>query len=247
MLIRCDNIKVQYNDQTVIDNLSFSVDEGDYLCIVGDNGAGKSTLLKCILGLKNISAGTLAFAEGFAQGSIGYVPQTNDAEMNFPATVREIVLSGSIGGHGASPFYSKAEKALAVKYIEEVGLSKEADRSFNDLSGGMKRRVMLARALMASSRLLVMDEPVSSLDPIATREFYEKVNAIHDEGMTIIMVSHDIHTAVHNATHILHLSNRLPNFFGTKEEYLKSDIGHTYLGKNGDCAQCHQHFEQLKF
>ena len=247
MLIKCENIKVQYDDQTVIENLSFSVDEGDYLCVVGDNGAGKSTLLKCILGLKQISAGSISFSDGFKQSGIGYVPQTNDSDMRYPATVKEIVLSGCVAKHGASPFYSKEEKSLAAKKIADVGLENEADKSFNDLSGGMKRKVMLARALMASSKLLVMDEPVSSLDPIATRDFYEKVNDIHDEGMTVIMVSHDIHTAVHNATHILHLSNRLPNFFGTKEEYLKSDIGHTYLGKDGDCAQCHQHFEQLKF
>ncbi len=247
MLIRCDKIKVQYDNEPVIEDLSFTVESGDYLCIVGDNGAGKSTLLKCLLGLKSISEGTLEYDEGLTNKRIGYVPQMSESDADYPATVSEIVLSGCIGRGGGSPFFSKKDKELAKKKIAEVGLSDAADKSFNDLSGGQKRRVMLARALMASEQLLVMDEPVSSLDPIATREFYETVNAIHDEGMTVIMVSHDIHSAVHNATHILHLSNRIQNFFGTKEEYLKSDAGHTYLGKNGDCAQCHQHFEQLKF
>ncbi len=247
MLINCENIKVMYDDQTVIDDLSFSVEYGDYLCIVGDNGAGKSTLLKCLLGLKNITSGTLSFDPAFSRKQIGYVPQSNDLSDDFPATVREIVLSGCMNRHGAFSFYTKAEKEEAARCMEETGLTQEAGKSFNDLSGGLKKRVMLARALMASGKLLVMDEPVSSLDPIATRDFYEKVDNIHGEGMTVIMVSHDIHTAVHNATHILHLSNRLPNFFGTREEYLKSDIGHTYLGKNGDCAQCHRHFDTLKF
>ncbi len=244
MLIRCENITVSYNSRIVIDNLSFSVDSGDYLCIVGDNGAGKSTLIKCILGLKSLASGTLTFDPHFSKKGIGYVPQTNETEKGFPATVREVVLSGCVS-HSVSPFYSKEEKKRADECLDEVGLSDVAKTNLLALSGGQKKRVMLARALMASDGLLIMDEPVASLDPIATREFYDKVKSINDEGTTVIMVSHDIHTAVHNATHILHLSNRLPNFFGTKEEYLKSDIGHTYLGKDGDCAQCHQHIHGL--
>lgn len=240
-IIKCENISVRYDDQIVLENLSFSVSDGDYLCIVGDNGAGKSTLLKCILGLKSLSGGTLSFAEDIKKNQIGYVPQNGENSEGFPATVTEVVMSGCLNQHGFKPFYTKEEKKRAMEVLDELTLKDLADKSINELSGGQVKRVMLARALMASEKILVMDEPVAALDPVATKEFYATVDKLHHEGMTIIMVSHDIHTAVHNATHILHLSNRLPNFFGTKEEYLRSDIGHTYLDTHGDCAQCHTH------
>lgn len=246
-IFTCENISVRYDDQIVIEELSFSVSYGDYLCIVGDNGAGKSTLLKCILGLKSLSGGTLKFADDFKKNQIGYVPQKNESKEGFPATVTEVVLSGCLNQHGLIPFYSKEEKKRAAEILDELALKDLSDKSINELSGGQIKRVMLARALMASEKLLVMDEPVAALDPIATKEFYATVEKLHNEGMTIIMVSHDIHTAVHNATHILHLSNRLPNFFGTKEAYLKSDIGHTYLGTHGNCAQCHTHLVDYKY
>ena len=239
-IIKGEKLSVRYDDQIVIENLSFLVSDGDYLCIVGDNGAGKSTLLKCILGLKSISGGSLLYGDDFKKNQIGYVPQKSENIEGFPATVIEVVMSGCLNKHGFSPFYNNKEKKRAHMVLGELDIMDLADMSINELSGGQLKRVMLARALMASERLLVMDEPVAALDPAATREFYATVNKLNREGMTIIMVSHDIHAAVHNATHILHLSNRLPNFFGTKEEYLKSDIGHTYLGSHGDCTQCHE-------
>lgn len=245
-IITCENITVRYDNQIVIDDLTFSVSYGDYLCIVGDNGAGKSTLLKCLLGLKELSGGTLFYGDGVKKNQIGYVPQKNENSEGFPATVSEVVLSGCINRHGLGPFYSKDERERAKHILGELALNDLAQKSINELSGGQQKRVMLARALMASEKLLVMDEPVAALDPIATKEFYETVDKLHREGMTIIMVSHDIHTAVHSATHILHLSNRLPNFFGTKESYLKSDIGHTYLGTGGNCTQCHTHLVDYK-
>lgn len=240
-IIRCENISVRYDDQIVLEDLSFSVSEGDYLCIVGDNGAGKSTLLKCILGLKSLSGGDISFADDFKKNQIGYVPQKNESSGEFPATVMEVVMSGCLNKHGFAPFYKREEKKRAEKVLDELTLKDLANKSINELSGGQLKRVMLARALMASEKILIMDEPVAALDPVATKEFYATVEKLHHEGMTIIMVSHDIHTAVHSASHILHLSNRLPNFFGTKEEYLRSDIGHTYLDTHGDCAQCHTH------
>lgn len=242
-LLKCTNLTVRYDDRTVIEDLSFSIGYGDYLCIVGDNGAGKSTLIKCMLGLKQISGGELVFADDVKRNQIGYVSQNLEVNNDFPASVKEIILSGCLNRHGISPFYSKDEKARADEVLNKLGLADMADLCFANLSGGQKKRVLLARALMASEKLLILDEPVAALDPIATEEFYQTMHTLNKEGMTLVMVSHDIHSAVHRATHILHLSNQMPNFFGTKEEYLASSVGHTYLGDHGICNQCNKHID----
>lgn len=239
-ILICKHIQVSYDDRTVIEDLTFNVGYGDYLCIVGDNGAGKSTLIKCILGLKPISGGELIFDEELRQNQIGYVSQNLEVNEDFPASVLEVVTSGCLNRHGIHPFYSKKEKFSAKEILNKLGLADLEAESFKNLSGGQQRRVLLARALMASEKLLILDEPVSSLDPIATDEFYNTMKMLNDEGMTLIMVSHDIHTAVHKASHILHLSNQMPNFFGTREEYLGSKIGHSYLGSGGNCTQCNK-------
>jgi len=239
-LLNCENVQVNYDDRRVISDLSFSVNYGDYLCIVGDNGAGKSTLIKCILGLKQISGGTMTFDRDMSRNQIGYVSQSSSSDSDFPATVMEVTLSGCLSRHGFSPFYSKAEKNSAMEILSKMGLADLANESYKNLSGGQQKRVFLSRALMASEKLLILDEPVAALDPVATEEFYETMDVLHKEGLTLIMVSHDIHTAVHRATHILHLSNQVPNFFGTRAEYLNSPIGSSYLGNSGHCSQCNR-------
>ncbi len=239
-LLICKDLLIKYENTTVISNLSFSVNYGDYLCIVGDNGAGKSTLLKCILGLKTVQSGSISFDESLARTEIGYVSQLDEMNKDFPASVTEVVLSGCLNKHGLSPFYSKKEKALASQALMKLNIKDLADKSFQELSGGQRKRVLLARALLASGKLLLLDEPVAALDPIATREFYEILTSLNKEGMTIIMVSHDIHTSIHTATHILHLSSEVPTFFGTTDEYLNSQIGNTYLGEHGSCRQCYK-------
>ena len=242
-LLTCTHICVSYDDRTVIEDLSFNVGYGDYLCIVGDNGAGKSTLIKCLLGLKQISGGTLKFDDEIRGNQIGYVSQNLEVNEDFPASVSEVVLSGCLNRHGLLPFYSKKEKSKALEVLNKLSLADIARENFKNLSGGQQRRVMLARALMASEKLLILDEPVSSLDPIATEEFYNTMKMLNDSGMTLIMVSHDIHTAVHKASHILHLSNQMPNFFGTREEYLGSKAGRSYLTSGGNCSQCNKKIE----
>lgn len=239
-LLKCENVQVNYDDRRVINDLSFTVNFGDYLCIVGDNGAGKSTLIKCILGLKPISGGTMSFDSSIRRNQIGYVSQSSSSDDDFPATVLEVVLSGCLNRHGFSPFYSKAEKQSALDILGKMGLADLAGESYKNLSGGQQKRVFLSRALMASEKLLILDEPVAALDPVATEEFYDTMDILRKEGLTLIMVSHDIHTAVHRATHILHLSNQLPNFFGTRTEYLNSPIGNSYLGNSGHCVQCNK-------
>lgn len=237
-LLTCKDLLIKYENTTVISDLSFSVNYGDYLCIVGDNGAGKSTLLKCILGLKTLQGGSISFDKDMSRTEIGYVSQLDEMNKDFPASVMEVVLSGGLNKHGFSPFYSPKEKALAKQALTKLSIENLAAKSFQELSGGQRKRVLLARALLSSSKLLLLDEPVAALDPIATQEFYDILSELNHEGMTIIMISHDIHSSIHHATHMLHLSPEIPAFFGTTDEYLNSRIGHTYLGEHGNCSQC---------
>lgn len=228
-LITCQNISLSYENNTVLSDLSFSVDSGDYLCIVGENGSGKSTLIKALLSLKSINKGNILFGSGLKQIEIGYLPQQTNIQKDFPASVWEIVLSGCLNSRGLHPFYSKAERTKALLHIEKLSLTEFKRYSYRDLSGGQQQRVLLARALCATKKLLLLDEPAAGLDPIVTNELYGMIRQINDEGITVIMVSHDINSAVKYASHILHLQNR-PVFFGTTPDYLKSDAGKRFLG-----------------
>lgn len=243
-LLTCENLLIKYENTTVISDLSFSVEYGDYLCIVGDNGAGKSTLMKCILGLKGLQSGKITFDNDFDRKEIGYVSQLDEIDRDFPASVKEVVMLGCLNKHGFSPFYSKEEKERAAAILKKLHIESLTDRSFRELSGGQRKRVLLARALMASGKVLLLDEPVAALDPIATKDFYDTIQKLNKEGMTIIMVSHDIHASIHHGTHILHLSHDLPTFYGTTDEYLESKIGHTYLGESGRCSQCEKNLHE---
>jgi len=229
-LLACQNAAFAYEGATVVEGLDFAVNAGDYLCIVGENGSGKSTLMKGLLHLKQPASGTVSLGEGMKAGEIGYLPQQTAAQKDFPASVHEVVLSGRLSGRGFRPFYSKADRRETAENMRRLGVESLRNRCYRELSGGQQQRVLLARALCATRKLLLLDEPVAGLDPIVTRELYELIARINREmGVTILMVSHDIRAAAQNASHILHLKNR-QLFFGTADAYAKSDIGKLYLG-----------------
>jgi len=215
----------------VLKELNFSVNSGDYLCIVGENGSGKSTLMKTILHLLAPLEGSIVIENRQLPGGIGYLPQQTVVQKDFPASVREIVLSGCLNRCGLRPYYSREEKQLSRENMEKMGISHLSKRCYRELSGGQQQRVLLARALCAAGKMLLLDEPVSGLDPKATAEMYELIQKLNEEGITIIMISHDIGAAVNYASHILHMGN--PLFFGTRDEYLDSSIGKAYSSQNG--------------
>ncbi|PWM44945.1 MAG: ABC transporter [Clostridiales bacterium] len=228
-LIKCNNISLSYENNTVMQDLSFEVCEGDYLCIVGENGSGKSTLIKALLSLKSVNSGHIEFSEGLKKNEIGYLPQQTSAQKDFPASVWEVVLSGCLNSRGLKPFYTAAQTKRALENIEKLDLTKYKKRSYRELSGGQQQRVLLARALCATKKLILLDEPTAGLDPVVTNEFYRLIKRLNDEGITVIMVSHDIESAVKYASHILHLQNK-PLFFGKTEDYLKSEVALRFLG-----------------
>ena len=218
--LTCQNLAVGYEGRAVLENLNFSVCPGDYLCIVGENGSGKSTLMKTILGLQPPVRGRVLTGDGLRKNKIGYLPQQTPVQRDFPASVREIVLSGCQGRCGGRPFYSKGEKQLAKTAMERMQVAALAKRCYRTLSGGQQQRVLLARALCAAQNMLLLDEPVSGLDPKVTGEMYGLIQRLNrEDGMTILMISHDITATLTYASHILHLGRRV--FFGTKADYLR--------------------------
>lgn len=228
-LIRCENVSIGYEGQTVVKDLDFTIDAGDYLCIVGENGSGKSTLVKSLLGLKNVEKGSIIYGGGLRQNEIGYLPQQTDVQKDFPASVYEVVLSGRLNGRGMKPFYTSTDKKAAVEKMELLGIRDLEKQCFRDLSGGQKQRVLLARALCATKTMLLLDEPVTGLDPIVTAEFYQLIRRINrEEKIAVVMVSHDIESAVEDASHILHLQEKML-FFGTAEDYRKSRVGRIFI------------------
>ena len=229
-LIKCENVSIGYEGQTVVKDLDFQIDPGDYLCIVGENGSGKSTLVRSLLGLKNVEKGQIIYGNGLKQTEIGYLPQQTDVQKDFPASVYEVVRSGRLNSRGFHPFYTAADRKAAVEKMDLLGIRDLARQCFRDLSGGQKQRVLLARALCATKSLLLLDEPVTGLDPIVTGEFYQLIRRINREsGIAVVMVSHDIESAVKDASHILHLQETAL-FFGTTEEYKRSPVGRRFLG-----------------
>ena len=228
-LLKCESVSFSYENTEVIKNISFSLCEGDYLCIVGENGSGKSTLIKGLLGLKQASSGRIIRSGGLKPNETGYLPQQTPAQKDFPASVYEVVLSGRLNNRGFLPFYSREDKKTATDNLKRLGIENLRNSSYRDLSGGQQQRVLLARALCASKRLLLLDEPVTGLDPIITEEMYRLIDELNKkEGITIIMVSHDISAAVRYASHILHLDNS-DNFFGTTKQYLNSAAGKSFI------------------
>ena len=232
--LTCQNLTVGYDGRAVLQGLNFEVSPGDYLCIVGENGSGKSTLMKTILGLQAPISGRILTGDGLRKNEIGYLPQQTQAQKDFPASVREIVLSGCQGRCGSRPFYSKEEKRLAEENIGKMGIGSLTKRCYRELSGGQQQRVLLARALCATRKMLLLDEPVSGLDPKVMAEMYERIEKLNrEEGITVIMISHDISAALRYASHILHIGSAL--FFGTKADYLQSPQGKVFdSGKGGE-------------
>lgn len=229
-ILRCNDASFGYDGKTVLENVNFSINAGDYLCVVGENGSGKSTLIKGLLGLKQPISGGVILEGGLKQTEIGYLPQQTDMQKDFPASVYEVVLSGCLNGLGSRLFYSKADKERAMMNLERMGMEDFKDRSYQALSGGQQQRVLLARALCATKKLLLLDEPVTGLDPIATQEMYNLIKLVNlCDNIAVIMVSHDIHEAVRYATHILHLGHK-QMFFGTAAEYKESAMARRFLG-----------------
>ncbi|MBD5097881.1 MAG: ABC transporter ATP-binding protein [Lachnospiraceae bacterium] len=234
--IVCRNLTLGYEGEAVAENISFKVNKGDYLCIVGENGTGKSTLMKTLLNLNSPIAGDIEIGDGLLPHEIGYLPQQTVVQKDFPATVQEIVLSGTLPGYGSRLFYSREQKKLANDNMGKMDISELKNRSYRKLSGGQQQRVLLARALCATSKLLLLDEPVTGLDPKATEEFYRLIASLNKEGISIIMISHDIEAALKYASHILHIDKK-DSFYGKKFSYLDSK-----LYKNFNVPTCkHKH------
>ncbi len=231
MIFECKDVTLGYENKVVAKNLNFKIDQGDYLCVVGENGTGRSTLIKTLLGLiKPLNGEVIANVQGKNHKGVGYLPQQTQAQKDFPASVWEVVLSGVLNNDHRCPFYNKKDKAEAEKNMEKLNILDLKKRCYRELSGGQQQRVLLARALCATDSVLILDEPVTGLDPAASMEFYETIKDLNKkENVTIIMVSHDIKNALNYATHILHLEQE-NDFFGTVEEYKKSNVSNMFLG-----------------
>jgi zinc transport system ATP-binding protein len=218
--LTCRDLTLGYDGKTVVSGLSFKVNAGDYLCVVGENGSGKSTLLKAMLKLKAPMAGEVVMGDGLLSSEIGYLPQQTAVQKDFPASVREVVLSGCLNRCGLRPYYNKAERKTALENMERLGIASLARRCYRELSGGQQQRVLLARALCAAHKTLLLDEPVAGLDPAAAAGMYGLIERLNASGVTVIMVSHDIAAAVRYASHILHLGGQGGAlYFGPKAGY----------------------------
>lgn len=227
-LIEARNLSLGYDGENVVEDISFTLSKGDYLCIVGENGSGKSTLIKALLGLIKPTGGALCFGDGLTQKQIGYLPQQTPAQKDFPASVYEVVLTGSEGAKSFFGIYSRRDKRSALDNMAILGISNLKNKCYRTLSGGQQQRVLLARALCATRSLLLLDEPVTGLDPVATEEMYDLIYHLNrDHGITVIMVSHDIRAALKYSTHILHMHKK-PLFFGETANYLSSDAGRLF-------------------
>lgn len=233
-LIECKNVSLGYEGKIILSEIDFALKGGEYLCVVGENGAGKSTLIKGLLRLKKPMSGEIVTGDGLRPNEIGYLPQQTEAQKDFPASVAEVVLSGRLNALGARPFYNRADRADAQDKMRLMGINGMQNKCYHDLSGGQQQRVLLARALCATRKMLILDEPVAGLDPIVTAELYELIAKINRElGITVVMVSHDIEAAFRYSSHILHLSHRQV-FFGTTEDYLLTKEGRRFAAVGGE-------------
>lgn len=216
--IICRNLAIGYDGKAIVQNMNFSVNTGEYLCVIGENGAGKSTFMKTLLGLQPPIQGEILFGDNLKQNEIGYLPQQTEVQKDFPASVREIVLSGCQNQLGLRPFYNRKEKSYAEAILNKLQITDLAEQCYRELSGGQKQRVLLARALCATKKMLLLDEPVAGLDPKAAKEMYYLIQKINrEENITVIMISHDIQIAVNYASHVMKIGPNI--FYGTGEEY----------------------------
>lgn len=229
-LIEVRDLSISYDGKTVISGVNFDVEKGDCLCIFGENGSGKSSLIKAVLGLKSAAGGHIHFEKGLSAKKIGYMPQKTEIQRDFPASVFEVVLSGCQGSMGLKPFYGKKEKLKAESAMERLGIGGIKNECYRSLSGGQQQRVLLARAICSTDKIILLDEPTTALDPIATAELYEIIGGLNSQGITVVMVSHDIAGAIGCANKVLHLGSKESLFFGKTEDYISTKIGHSFVG-----------------
>ena len=227
-LLSCRDVSLGYEGQPILEHLSLTVEAGDYLCVVGDNGSGKSTLIKGLLGLLPPLSGEIVRAPELRRGAVGYLPQQTRAQKDFPATVFEVVLSGCLNSGGLHFFYTAAQKSAVLMNLGKLGILELKDQCYRDLSGGQQQRVLLARALCAASQLLILDEPITGLDPAAAQDLYKTLAYLNGkEGMAILMVTHDLKSALHSARTVLYVGH--DNWFhGTVEDFLASPLGRRF-------------------
>jgi len=226
MLLEGKDLTVGYNKQIIASNINFTINDGDILCIIGENGAGKTTLLKTVLNIIKPISGEIIYAPELKDKRFGYLPQISDIQNDFPATNDEVVISGRINSSRFKFFFNKKDKEIAEKNMEILGISELKNKSFNSLSGGQRQRVLIARAMCATDKIIFLDEPLTGLDPKITKEFYEIVEELHNKGVTIVMISHEMRESIDIATHILVVGKE--NIFFNKEEFLKSEYSNTY-------------------
>ena len=231
-ILSCQDLYINYDAQPVVKNVSFDVENGDYFCIVGENGSGKTTLMKSILGLIKPAAGNIIY-NYIKKTEIGYLPQQTAIQKDFPASVMEVVLSGCLNKHGFFSFYSFEDKVRVQENLDRLGIGNLQKTAYCDLSGGQQQRVLLARALCATKKILMLDEPVTGLDPTASEELYALLKNLNDEGITLIMISHDVKSAVKYGNKILHLKTE-PLFLGDTAEYLATTVGKKMIGGGAD-------------
>ena len=229
-ILSSHQLTVQYDQTVALKDVSFELNEGEYLCIVGENGSGKSTLVKTLLGLIKPKSGQIRFNSKISREEIGYLPQTTLIQRDFPASVYEVVLSGCLNKRKWQPFYSKSDKERVLKNMKRLAIENLKGKSFRELSGGQQQRVLIARALCASEKVLLLDEPVTGLDPGTTAELYELIHQLNQElGLTVIMITHDITSGLNHATKVLHLQKEVL-FYGSVKEYQQKEFAKCHRG-----------------
>lgn len=219
-LLTLKKLCLKYGEQTIVKDASFSLESGDFACVVGANGSGKSTLIKGILGLIKPEKGEVVYGEGLDRTKIGYLPQDIRQDANFPATVEEIVLSGCLGHMKTRPFYCRHEKQHAAESMKMLGIENLAKKSFSELSGGQRQKTLLARSLSATKQLLILDEPSNNLDYKSRKEFYGALKKLNGNGLTIIMITHDLDADDLIGSKVIALENGTATIAKT-EDYLE--------------------------
>lgn len=232
-LFECINLNIGYDNKCVCNGISFALPKGSYTCIVGENGSGKSTLIKTILGLENKVSGKISFNKNFNKNKVGYLPQQTELQKDFPAIVDEVVMSGFLNSMNFRPFYNKCEKTKAKQILNTLDIEHLQFKSYRELSGGQQQRVLLARALCATEELIVLDEPTTGMDAKSIETFYKILKQLHEKGLTILMISHNIDKVLEHATHVVLLRNSM-EFAGTKEKFVKD--GHANIFHKGEKA-----------
>jgi zinc transport system ATP-binding protein len=227
ILLACRDVSLGYEHKPLLEHLDFEVKSGDYVAVLGENGSGKSTLLKSLLGLTPPLAGTVD-RSAQRMGRLGYLPQQTPAQRDFPATVEEVVLSGFLNRRGLHLAYTGKERSAALMHMGKLGILELRDKCYRELSGGQQQRVLLARALCAAKELLILDEPVTGLDPAAAQDLYKTLRYLHNkEGIAILMVTHDVGAALREAKTVLHIGQK-GWFCGTVEDYLRDESGRRF-------------------